>query len=157
MPDVTTPKAAPSNPPAATALPREQRPNLFPALRYHDADAAMRWLETTLGFVTTQVFRGDDGRVAHAELALGPGTVMVSSTKDDDLRLVSSRDVAGATTCCLCLWIPDLDAVAARIRAAGVPFVYGPRDTHYGSRELAVRDAEGQLWVVGTYYPGDPC
>lgn len=138
---------------AETAPQPELRPNLFPALRYHDADAAIAWLDRAFGFVPARVFRNEDGSVAHAELTLGPGTVMLSSAKDDDLRLVSPRDL-GSTTCCLCVWVGDVDAVAERARAAGAELTYGPRDTHYGSRELAVRDPERQLWVFGTYYPG---
>lgn len=148
----TTATTSPTSIPAAITL--EQRPNFFPAMRYRDADAAIAWLASTFGMVPAQVFRNEDGSVAHAELTLGPGTVMVSSSKDDDLRLVSPRDLSGATTCCLCVWVPEVDAFAERVRSAGTEVVYGPRDTHYGSRELAVRDPEGQLWVFGTYYPG---
>ncbi|MBV9714844.1 MAG: extradiol dioxygenase, partial [Solirubrobacterales bacterium] len=52
------------------------RPNIFPAVRYRDAEAALGWLKRAFGFSERAVYRGDDGRIAHAELQLGDGLVM---------------------------------------------------------------------------------
>jgi uncharacterized glyoxalase superfamily protein PhnB len=47
-------------------MPDELRPNLFPALRYADADAAVAFLTGAFGFEEKEVHRGEDGSVADA-------------------------------------------------------------------------------------------
>jgi len=48
----------------------------------------------------------------------------------------------------------DVDAVLARARAAGLEVPGGVQERDYGSRELALRDPEGNQWSFGTY-PGE--
>ena len=52
------------------------RPNIFPAIRYRDADAALDWLKAAFGFEEKAVYRDDRGTLQHAELRLGAGIVM---------------------------------------------------------------------------------
>ena len=42
-------------------------PNIFPALRYRDADAAIAFLTDAFGFSEKEAYRGEDGVVHHAE------------------------------------------------------------------------------------------
>jgi len=44
------------------------RPNIFPAVRYRDADAALEWLKRAFSFEEKAAYRGDDGTIHHAEL-----------------------------------------------------------------------------------------
>jgi len=53
------------------------RPNIFPAIRYADADAGIAFLKNAFGATEKAVHRGDDGVVHHAELALGAGLIML--------------------------------------------------------------------------------
>jgi len=55
------------------------RPNIFPALRYHDGHAAIDWLVRVFGFEAAAVFETPDGGVGHAELRLGTGLIAVNS------------------------------------------------------------------------------
>jgi uncharacterized glyoxalase superfamily protein PhnB len=52
------------------------RPNIFPALRYAEAETALEWLKSAFGFDEKAVHRGEDRSVHHAELQLGTGIVM---------------------------------------------------------------------------------
>ena len=52
-------------------------PNIFPALKYKDGPAAVDWLIRVFGFEQQMVVPGPEGTVAHAELRLGPGTIML--------------------------------------------------------------------------------
>ena len=56
----------------------EQTPNVYPFLRYADAEAALEWLGRAFGFKERAVYRSDDatGTIHHAEISLGPGIVM---------------------------------------------------------------------------------
>jgi len=42
-------------------------PNIFPALRYRDAPAAIEWLGRAFGFEEKAVYRGEEGSIQHAE------------------------------------------------------------------------------------------
>ena len=57
---------------------------LYPCLYYDDALGAIDWLERAFGFQRRLVVPGDETRpVAHAELVLGSGCIMVGSSNLD--------------------------------------------------------------------------
>ena len=126
--------------------------NIFPALRYRDAPAAIEWLERAFGFERLAVHPGPDGTVAHAELILDGGVVMLGSVKPDAYGARSPREV-GEISQSLYVWVADVDAHHARAAAAGAEVFRGPEDTFYGSREYSCRDPEGHVWSFGTYRP----
>ena len=58
--------------------------NIIPGLRYRDAYAAIDWLCNVLGFERRLVVPGDaEGSVAHAQLVLGNGMIMLGSFSED--------------------------------------------------------------------------
>jgi uncharacterized glyoxalase superfamily protein PhnB len=125
---------------------------MIPFIRYDDAPAAVRWLTDAFGFEQKLVIQGEEGTIAHAELTHGRGMVMIGSTKDDDLRMKSAREL-GATSQGVYVVVDDPDAHCERARAAGAEIAYGLVDQDYGSREYGARDPEGNLWTFGTYDP----
>jgi len=54
----------------------DQSPNIFPFMRFADADAALEWLSRAFGFEQRVVYRNDEGVLDHAEMSLGPGIIM---------------------------------------------------------------------------------
>jgi hypothetical protein len=62
----------------------EARSTVIPALRYANAPAAIDWLCQVLGFERHQVYPGENGTIAHAELTLGGGMIMLGSAKNDE-------------------------------------------------------------------------
>jgi uncharacterized glyoxalase superfamily protein PhnB len=128
--------------------------SIFPCLGYRDAPAAIAWLKRTFGCEERVAYPDPDGSIAHAELVLGSGLIMLGTLKEEgDFPLRSPQD-AGGNTQGIYVAIDDVDAHYARARAAGAEIIYGPRDTTYGSREYGARDCEGHLWSFGTYRPG---
>lgn len=129
-----------------------EAPRLYPTLRCKDADAMMRWLKDVIGFVERVVYRGDDGVVQHAELAFGSSILMLGQSRADEYgRLVGAPE--GRRTDSLYVAVTDPDALHARAKAAGTKIEMELHDTDYGSRDFACRDAEGNLWSFGTYWP----
>jgi uncharacterized glyoxalase superfamily protein PhnB len=121
--------------------------NIFPALRYRDAREAIDWLARAFGFEEHLVVPGENGAISHAELKLGDGRiVMLSSDREDRY---GSRAGLGW----LYVVVDDPDALFARARAAGAEVVQELVDTDYGSRDVGVRDPEGNIWSLGTYNP----
>jgi uncharacterized glyoxalase superfamily protein PhnB len=123
--------------------------------RYRDAKAAIEWLCQAFGFEKHVVFDGPDGTIAHAELTLGGGMIMLGSARDDDYgkRFKIPDELGGVETRSAYIVVPDADAAFARAVAAGAHVVTAPHDTHYGSRDFTVTDPEGYSWSVGTYDP----
>jgi uncharacterized glyoxalase superfamily protein PhnB len=127
------------------------RPNIFPALRYADARAAIGFLTRAFG-ATEKAVHERDGVVHHAELALGAGLVMVGQYSEDGW-LGGDPPRPLSSTVSIYVTIEDPDAHHAAARAAGATIVRELEDMDYGSREYSVRDPEGNLWSFGTYDP----
>jgi uncharacterized glyoxalase superfamily protein PhnB len=117
----------------------DQAPNIYPFMRFDDADAALDWLSRAFAFEQREVYRNDEGTVQHAEISLGPGIVMLGPGDP------ASQGVYVA--------VEDADAHYERAKAAGAEIIREIEDTDYGSREYAARDLEGHVWSFGTYRP----
>jgi uncharacterized glyoxalase superfamily protein PhnB len=128
---------------------------VIPALRYKNAPAAIEWLCQVIGFSRHAVHEGENGTIAHAELTLGNGMIMLGSTRDDEYgrSFKSPPELGGVETRSAYIVVPDADAVHARAVAAGAEIIRPLQDTPYDSREFALRDPEGHSWSVGTYDP----
>ncbi len=126
---------------------------LYPCLYYDDALAAIDWLERAFGFQRRLVVSGDETRpVAHAELVIGSGCIMVGSSNLEH-GWVSPERLSG-TNQSTCIYLPEVDTVFASAVAAGAKVIFGIENTDYGSRGFTVRDPEGHDWNFGTYRPG---
>jgi len=55
------------------------RARIIPSMRYRNTPAAIEWLCKAFGFEKHLVVPGEDGTIAHAQLTLGNGMIMVSS------------------------------------------------------------------------------
>jgi uncharacterized glyoxalase superfamily protein PhnB len=65
---------------------------IIPAFRYRDAAAAIDWLCTVLGFARKMVVPGEVGKIAHAELTLGNGMIMLGDVETEYGRLVAAPE-----------------------------------------------------------------
>lgn len=124
-------------------------PNIFPGFRYLNAKEVMEWLEKAFGFKRQMVVPGDDEKIAHAQLKLGKGIIMLGSAhQTPDPENPWSSEKQG-----IYVRVDDIDHHYERARDAGATIVTPLRDTEYGSREYTARDPEGNLWSFGTYDP----
>jgi uncharacterized glyoxalase superfamily protein PhnB len=121
-------------------------PSINPSLRYRDAARAVDFLVEAFGFKRQMVMEGDDGTIAHAELAYGDGMVMLGTDRDDHY---GSHVGQGW----IYVVVDDADAHYAQAKAAGAEIVRELEDQDYGSRDYSARDFEGNLWSFGTYRP----
>ena len=126
--------------------------NVFPALRYQDAHAAIEWLERAFGFERHAVYE-DDGVVHHAKLKAGDGAmVMLGSVKSPEHNEYNAvAPPPGSAS--IYVVVSDTDAHFARAQAAGAEILMELHDTDYGSRDYMARDPEGNVWSFGTYNP----
>ena len=135
----------------------KMRSRVVPCLSYRNAFAAIDWLSTVFGFTTQSLHKNPDGTVAHAQLVMGSGMIMLCSVPNKNVqfgRLIKQPDeIGGFATQSVYLVIADPDGVYVRAKAAGAEIVIDIRDESYGGRGFTCRDLEGQLWSVGSFDP----
>ena len=132
------------------------RSSVIPAMRYRDAPAAIEWLCKVIGFEKHLVVPGPDRTIAHAQLSLGGGMVMLGSVDNGSeygQHIRQPDEVGGVETQSAYVVVADADAVHARARAAGWIIVIALKDEAYGGRGFTCADPEGRLWSIGTYDP----
>jgi uncharacterized glyoxalase superfamily protein PhnB len=122
-------------------------PTVWPATRFDDAHAAIKFLIDAFGFEETLVVE-EDGVIHHAELRwpLGGGVMLGSANRKDSV--LSALPTGAASVYAV---TDEPDALFVRATAAGATVVRGLRDEDYGSRGFTVRDPEGNFWSFGTY------
>ncbi|MBV7647745.1 VOC family protein [Streptomyces albidoflavus] len=129
-------------------------PTVFPTVLYADARAAVRTLTEAFGFAPAAVHESEDGQIAHAELSLGNGAVMIGPKGTGSAY---DRAMAEGGPVGVYVVVADVDAHHARAAAhEGVEILVPPTDQEYGSRDYMARDAEGNIWSFGTYGPELP-
>ncbi|HJP01390.1 MAG TPA: VOC family protein [Planctomycetota bacterium] len=138
---------------------RDRHPSIIPGLRYADAPAAIEWLCEAFGFEAKLVVPGEEeGAIAHAQLVLGNGMIMLGSAGthagsafDEAMRPPS--ELGGRCTQGAYAIVDDADAHHARARAAGAEILLALEDQDYGGRGYTCRDPQGHVWSFGTYDP----
>jgi uncharacterized glyoxalase superfamily protein PhnB len=127
---------------------------LNPYLGVDDARRAIEWYE--------QVFdarrRGepyvmDDGRIGHAELAIGDSVLMLAD-EFPEIGLLGPTS-RGGTTVGIHIQVPDVDAVVERARDLDATGIGDIRDNPYG-RTCRLDDPFGHRWILLTPPAGQP-
>lgn len=131
---------------------------IIPGIRYRDAEAAIDWLTRVLGFTAQLVIREEDGSIAHAQLTLDGGMLMLGSKRDDEYHNFFSApdELGGKATQANYIPSADIDAAYARAQAEGAHILHPLKETHYGSRDFSVQDPEGHIWFLGSFNPWVP-
>ena len=88
------------------------------------------------------------GRIGHAELKLGGGTIMLS----DEYPEISyfGPKAAERPPVSIHVYVDDVDAVYQRALAAGATSQRAPEDQFYGDRSAQIRDPFGNSWFLAT-------
>jgi uncharacterized glyoxalase superfamily protein PhnB len=126
---------------------------IYPGLTYADAPAAIAWLERAFGCVPEQVYPGDPGKIAHAQLRVGRELVLLGSAGPSLMGPRSSPAMLGGHgTISLYLHVTDIESAFARAQAAGSKIVRPLAGTDYDdSLIFTAEDSEGYAWAFGTY------
>jgi hypothetical protein len=97
---------------------------VVPTLRYRDAHRMIGWLCEVFGFARHAVYDDGQGGIAHAQLTLGSGMIMLGSARDDEFgRLQSTPAALGGTTKALTL------SFRMQTRSTGAPRRLGRRSS----------------------------
>jgi PhnB protein len=124
-------------------------PALTPYLCCKGAASAIDFYVEVLGAEETgSRFVDGDGKVGHAELKLH-GSPFYLSDEYPDLGVVAPSGSGSSVG--LTAYVPDVDAVVAKARAAGATVLQAPEETFYGTRRATIVDPYGHRWLVGTH------
>jgi len=130
-------------------------PRIATAIYYEDASKAIDWLCMAFGFDVQMKVEGEGGRIEHSELIYGGGLIMVSSPSGDKAEKFpyrrSPKQLNGANTQNLFMYVDDVEAHCKRAREAGATIDDEPKDTDYGEehwtdRGYSCTDIDGHHW-----------
>lgn len=121
------------------------RPAALPYLSVADARAAITWYADAFGAaVVGEPIVMDDGRIGHAEIALGDGVLYLA---DEYPELGLKAPAPQAVSVSLMLPVADTDAALQQARESGATVereVY----ENYGTRNATVVDPFGHRWML---------
>jgi PhnB protein len=121
---------------------------VYPYLRVHNTADAIDFYARAFG--ATERFRLTEpgGRIGHAEIRIGPATLMLSDEYPE--HGIRGPRTLGGTTFSIHLHVQDVDATFERAVQAGATVVGPPKNQFYGERSGTVRDPFGHEWVLGS-------
>jgi PhnB protein len=132
---------------AADPVNEEDLDEVFTYLCVADGEAAIGFYARVFGARETLRLQEPGGRVAHAELRLGPTTLMLSG-EFPELGIRGPLAYGGTGTT-LHLHVDDVDALTRRAQEAGATVLRPPADQAHGERQSRIRDPFGHEWLLG--------
>jgi catechol 2,3-dioxygenase-like lactoylglutathione lyase family enzyme len=111
----------------------------------NDLQKSIAWYCDVLGFSPGERFERE-GRLLGIEL--GAGSVNLYLSQDDWKKGRDRRKGEGFRV--YLTTVQNVDAIAARLKAAGATLDEEPHDTPWGTRELAITDPDGFKITIGT-------
>jgi PhnB protein len=120
---------------------------VYPYLRVHSAHEAIDFY--TRAFGAKELFRlaEPSGRIGHAELKIGPSTLMLAD-EDPESNICGPR-TSGGTTFSIHLHVGDVDKAFEQAVRAGASVIRPLQNHFYGERSGTVRDPFGHEWLLG--------
>jgi PhnB protein len=124
-------------------------PRVTPYLSVDDATKALDFYKSVFGATERLRMDGPEGKIAHAELAIGDGVIMLAD-EFPDMGNKSPRTVGGSPVTVF-VYVEDVDATFRKALDAGAREVEPVEDKFYGDRAGQFEDPFGHLWSVGSH------
>jgi predicted enzyme related to lactoylglutathione lyase len=129
----------------APAAADPQRPAALPYLTVADAREAIDWYVAAFDAVVLGApVEMDDGRIGHAELAIGDGVLYLA---DEYPEIGLKAPAPQSTSVSLMLHVRDTDATLERSRERGAAVLREAYE-NYGSRNATIIDPFGHRWML---------
>ena len=123
--------------------------SVTPYLIVRDAARAIEFLQAAFGAIEVSRIDANQGRIGHAELRIGGGTVFLADEFPDFENIVGPESLGG-TSVIIDLEVADVDGVYQRAVAAGAKPVRVPDPNETGVRSAKVLDPFGHVWLITT-------
>jgi PhnB protein len=120
-----------------------------PYLIVSDAAGAIDFYRRAFGGKELMRLAGPDGKVGHAEVAIGDSRIMLA----DEFPEHGARgpQAFGGTPVTMAMYVDDVDAVFQQAVSAGGTPIRPVQDQFYGDRSGMVADPYGHVWNIATH------
>ncbi|MBO0838781.1 MAG: VOC family protein [Actinobacteria bacterium] len=129
-------------------------PMIVPYLRYPDPERAVQWFVATLGARVAVRLTMPDGRIGHAELALGGSVFSLGLLSEVEAE--RRRPTRHTLSSMIVAFVDDVDAAVERGLAAGGELIDPPADQPWGLRQAILADPGGHLWELSRHLQDVP-
>ena len=132
------------------------RAPVVPMLAYEDGPAAMDWLAKAFGFVERERWMNDDGTLAHGEMSIGDGVIMLATPTPDYESPRHHRSHCNSAAAWsrapwvidgVLVYVADIKAHFERAREFGARLLSEIEPGPDGDLLYRVEDAEGHRWM----------
>jgi PhnB protein len=120
-----------------------------PYLSVRGAGQAIDFYRKAFGAAEVLRVPGPQGKLGHAEIAIGGQRVMLSD-EYPDMQFVGP-ETRGGTTVHMHVYVKNVDATVARAVEAGAKLLREVKDQFYGDRSGSVQDPFGHIWHFATH------
>jgi PhnB protein len=122
--------------------------SITPYLTVDDGKGAIEFYKRAFGATERGRMEGPDGKIAHAELQIGSGVVMLSD-KFPQSACQTPKELGG-TTVAIFMFVDDVDSVIQDAADAGATVTMQPENQFWGDRLGQVTDPYGNVWQIAT-------
>lgn len=125
--------------------------SVVPYLFYEDVEKAAFFIRDAFAFALIFTSPDPSGGVAHAQLALGSGKVMLGHAGEGGLNMVQKASSLPKLHAGVYVLVDDVDAHCQHARAVGAKILLEPADQPWGDRMYCAVDPEGQFWMFAKH------
>jgi len=125
--------------------------SITPYLIVRDARRMIDFYKKVFGATEALCLDMPDGRIGHAELAIGGAGIMLSDEFPDMGFLSPIAIGAGRSPVAIHIYVEDCDSVYEAAIAAGATSLREPADQFYGDRNAQVKDPSGHSWDISSH------
>ena len=118
---------------------------LLPYLFFDDPAAAIPWLCDAFGFEERFRLTLPGGEVAHAEVCIDDGVVMIGNVGPRNAERPKTNRSS------VYVFVDDVDAHCERARDNGAEIIQPPADQPFGDRIYLALDLEGHEWYFAQH------
>jgi PhnB protein len=115
----------------------------------HGAARALDYYKKAFGATEVMRFPGPDDTIAHAEIKIGDGVVMLAD-EAPDMGYRNPQSIGG-TAVSLLFYVADVDARFAQAIKAGGKVQRAVQDQFYSDRSGTLEDPFGHIWTIATH------
>lgn len=126
----------------------------IPYFAVRDANAAIDFYQRAFAAQVLTRVGMPNGRIGHAELAIGNARFMLAD-EFPDMGFLSPESIGG-TPVTIHVYVPDVDSFIQTALAAGLKELRGLQNQFYGDRSGSFKDPFGHIWNFATHIEDVP-
>lgn len=129
-------------------------PRVCAYLHVDGAATAIEFYTEIFGATERMRLDGPDGKVGHAELAIGDSVVMLADEVPE--MGVKGPKTVGGSPVTLSIYVEDVDVTVLHATKEGATIVRPVQDQFYGDRSGQIEDPFGHLWSIQSHIEDVP-